>query len=1388
MAGVKFDITGNANGFIGATRQVEAAAEQMVRGVTNDGKALDDMFKRIAGSMATIGAGLSASALTKQIFDIRSEFQQLEIAFGTMLKSKEKANKLMKDAAEFAATTPFDLKGVAAGIKQNLAYGASVDNVIDEMRMLGDVAAGVSMPLNDLVYLYGTLRTSGRVATVDIRQFAGRGIPIYEELAKVLGVAKDEIAGLVTAGKVGFADIEQAFKNMTSAGGMFNNLMSDQSKSLGGKYSNLTDNIEMMFNEIGQSQEGVFSDAIDLASKLVENYKEIGRVLSVVVATYGTYKAALIAVAAVEKAQVAVQSVKKFIELAKVMKTATAAQEAFNIAAMANPYVLAAAALAALVTGVIAFTKHKKAAADAQKEASREVANEVNEVNTLAAKLRDSNTKEEERVKALERLNEIAPEVVNGIDTERDSLQKLNEQLDEYNTLKQVEIALKASTQYIDFSESIQSLNDLKSDMEAKKAEIVNVWTDMSTLIRQAIDSGDISKDLADYFESFMYDPSLDFADKIQKVRYAGAGNDKFKDDAKFLRNIFHSTRSDVSDYMQTVADMTNAETKYTNAVVALRERISKTIAQFYSDAEEAKKVEKIMLQALGLAKAGGDEGDSDADEKKVTEKQKKEAYKRKQAEIKSKEELAKLRKNLNAKVAKADIDSMEDGYAKSLKVLKYNLQQELDAVEQQRNDLLKKKKDEALKSWLAEDPEGRKEYQFVYTAELSPEKEKIFAQMGEQAQIEFNKGREKIEQQFGKEAEFTTRQFEIDAMSEGASKDAAQRKLDNERELHNLEMQRDAYIEAAKAAHILAEQKKAAADPTYMMKMFDVSKANADFDKVVENTEARQTDDELNKQKESWNRYLIAYGNYEEKKKAIREKYEMLIAKASTEGDVAIYEKQQAEELFNLEVQYQNTTNSIVALFGDMKKKSADELKALANEAEKALEFIKDGEYVSDNPFGITKEQFDLIKNSPDELDKISQAIIGLRSQAIALENPIDKIVEGFKKMSDAIKETGEANEALEEIKSGVSGVMQIFGFVSDSISSLGEAIGSEGLQKAADAIDSSMNVVNSAMSGAELGASIGGPWGAVIGGALGLATSLVTEISKAKDAIKQARIDDLIEKNELLDKSYESLADDVEKAYSVDASKLIDQQNILLEQKKKNLELMIAEEKAKKNVDEDQVKEWESQIRSIETSIDDNAEKAKEAILGISFDDFRDNFLDALLYMEKGVEGLSKDIEEDIRKAMYKALLADDEFEEQLQSLYTELAEAVEAGDTREIDRLKAAILNLYDEQEEKAREIDEKIGYEADSTREASERGIAQASQDSVDELNGRMTAIQSHTFSINERVGNLVNLTSQILAKITSIDGNTARLEVIEEYISLLKSDVSDILTRGIKIKA
>lgn len=238
-----------------------------------------------------VGQGMMS--LVQSIVQVRGQFQQLELAFNTMLRSTEKSERLMSQLVDTAAKTPFDLTSIAQGAKQMLAFGSNVESVVDEIVMLGNVASGVSAPLGDLIYLYGTLRSQGRAYTVDIRQFAGRGIPIYEELGKVLNVDRQELNKLVTEGKVGFPEVEKAFKNMTSEGGIYFNLMQEQSKSLTGMLSNLGDAWDSALNKIGKDNQGLFTGAIQGAIGLVENMDEILRIVEAVTIAYGSYKAAV---------------------------------------------------------------------------------------------------------------------------------------------------------------------------------------------------------------------------------------------------------------------------------------------------------------------------------------------------------------------------------------------------------------------------------------------------------------------------------------------------------------------------------------------------------------------------------------------------------------------------------------------------------------------------------------------------------------------------------------------------------------------------------------------------------------------------------------------------------------------------------------------------------------------------------------------------------------------------------------------------------------------------------------------------------------------------------------------------------------------------------------
>ena len=239
-----------------------------------------------------VGQGMTN--LLTSIVQVRGQFQQLEIAFETMLGSKSKAHELMRQMEETAAKTPFDLDGVANGAKQLLAYGESADKVNDTLVRLGNIASGLSLPLNDIVYLYGTTMVQGRLYAADVRQFTGRGIPLVKELARMYGVTADEINNMVSAGKIGFPDVQKVLNKLTDEGGQFYNLMEKQSKSLTGMISNLGDTWDQVQDHLGEQNQDLFAGAINAAGYFLEHLEDILKMVKAVAIAYGSYRAALV--------------------------------------------------------------------------------------------------------------------------------------------------------------------------------------------------------------------------------------------------------------------------------------------------------------------------------------------------------------------------------------------------------------------------------------------------------------------------------------------------------------------------------------------------------------------------------------------------------------------------------------------------------------------------------------------------------------------------------------------------------------------------------------------------------------------------------------------------------------------------------------------------------------------------------------------------------------------------------------------------------------------------------------------------------------------------------------------------------------------------------------
>lgn len=436
-------------------------------------KSLTDSLKRTA---AEIGGLVAIKKFGSDVIEATGKMQQLQVALSTILQDKSKADQLIADIVQFAAKTPFNLDDVATGAKQLLAYGSSADNVVNELSMLGDVASGLQIPIGQLIYLYGTLRTQGRAMTVDIRQFAGRGIPIYEELAKVLGVSKDQVGELVKEGKVGFKEVEQAFKNMTSEGGKFANLMESSAGTWPQRLSNIEDTLFQKMNELGNKYKEVFEFGIGTAEDLVESLDDVLSVMGGLIAAYGTYKAALITAAVAQKAVGFVESIRLIGMYRKELGLATAAQQAFNLAAKSNVYVTLLAALVGIGTAVYMFSKNADDATTSQgklnlalAESEKASLSEQRELAKLKGEL-------SALTKGTDEYNEVKDKIVKGFSKYYDGLDEeiekvgLTEQA--YNRLTDAITKSYGARQYEKFkSTQTEELDSLMSENLSKIQE-----------------------------------------------------------------------------------------------------------------------------------------------------------------------------------------------------------------------------------------------------------------------------------------------------------------------------------------------------------------------------------------------------------------------------------------------------------------------------------------------------------------------------------------------------------------------------------------------------------------------------------------------------------------------------------------------------------------------------------------------------------------------------------------------------------------------------------------------------------------------------------------------------------------------------------------------------
>lgn len=454
MASIKFDITGDNSSVLKAFRGVQDGVSQTARAVEQQGQSIENVFNRIKSVASMAFAGFTAKEIISTLGTVRGEFQQFEIAFETMLGSGQKAKGMISDLANLAASTPFDMKGVVNGAKQLLAYGFAANEITDTMRRLGDVSAGLGLNLQDLTWLYGTTMVQGRLFTRDLMQFTGRGIPLTEELAKQFGVTKDKVSELVTAGKVGFPEVKKAIESLTNEGGKFGGLMEKQSHSITGQISNIQDTIEMAINDLGTQTEGLMNDALDITSKVIDHWKEIGEVILAAASAIGLYKAMAVSVAAFDTAT-------------------TNAGYAAELSALESLLPMKEEAKKTDLEEAVA--KGQLSAAQAELVASKreEVAAYVAELQAQAKAKADAATAAAEEVKALE--NKLAMQ-----DNEVQSLQ------DAYDALESYTDGQKVETAEIKLNTAVNERNTIAKQLQTARETAATAATEANTAANTA--------------------------------------------------------------------------------------------------------------------------------------------------------------------------------------------------------------------------------------------------------------------------------------------------------------------------------------------------------------------------------------------------------------------------------------------------------------------------------------------------------------------------------------------------------------------------------------------------------------------------------------------------------------------------------------------------------------------------------------------------------------------------------------------------------------------------------------------------------------------------------------------------------------------------------------
>ena len=1251
--------------------------------------------------LGVIGGTAALKGLVTDMINVRGEFQKTSIAFETMLGSKEKADALMAQMVETAAKTPFDLQGVTSGAKQLLAYGTSADKVNETLVRLGNIASGLSIPLGELVYLYGTSMSQGRLFTQDVNQFMGRGIPLVAELSKELGKTESEIRKMVTEGKVGFPELQKVIENMTNEGGKFYNLMEMQSTTLSSQISNLGDAWDSMLNSIGEETQGIASMTISAVTSIIENYKEVGAIIASLVATYGTYKAAIVVVNMLERANIMIlrQAVveKKLaaaanIVLSNSMAIAAARGKIFatvqkNIIstfkgagkALANPYVLFAAAVGTATYGLYKFytretevEKMQKRYNETKEAAARREEQHKTKVEELIASIEDETKAEMERVGAIDILKKMYPGIIE---------------------------------KYIDEEEHLKNLIALKKELS--EADATRKAEENKTELRSYDER---IKNQKEYIERMRTNDQSAVDDEIAKLK-------RLEEEREVSRQKV------ASDYInKLIADSkSKSDEELKNTIDTYKKILSENVqGEWFSGSKDFKVGEiKQFVSAL-----------EDLQKARLNAVQNKEYWenKKKQAEDardaldvskKNSEEWNKYTKQIQE--AQKQIDKYSD--SKTNKSLS-NSQKEADK---------RKKEQERLN-------------------------EELLA----------------IRRQ--------NQQAEIDLMQEGTERKLKQIDLDYQKEIDAIKKQKASW-ESSQSGRLTDEQ-------TNQLGIW-ASNAARNREKGITST----NNERLEADKKAWQEYFIQFGNYQEKRKNLIQKYDDEIAKLeehSAERATKIAEKNQA--IAQLDEQFGKSTHVMADLFEDASEKSVSSIQDIIDKYELLIKYMSGTDesvsLINLKSVGFTDKDIANLENGTINIKDITDAIKRLKEE-VKGKSPWLSFFSDMKKGIDDIKN---ANGDTRKLGQGISTIGGAITEFSPAIKQFGSDISSIFGEDLNDEIN---NVIDGLSGLGQTAVGVGQIMSGDIAGGIMSAVSGVSQLVNAMGnlfgpdgtAYYEGVKEQLEAINEVYDRIIDKSKEDIVFGGGFASVQAATQAMDNYEKKVINLQKIAAasgragaswkshsaEWHSNKNVGaiggfeqmsdilgksissmtdlyslsgdelfliQSQMPEaWSLIDARIRENLDsivackDEANELRDALnqamTGVDFDSFYNGFIDQLSDMDTSFEDMCDNFEDYLRKSIMAGLVAS-QYQGRINALYEQWSDAARSDSKitkNEADLLKEQYQQIVEDMMHDREEMFKTFGWDTSATsQESSKKGFATASQDSIDELNGRFTALQ------------------------------------------------------------